>query len=59
MSSLVSALMYIDFKELNKQTLNNMYPIPIVEYLLDELIGSIYFSKIDQRLVITKSKLDQ
>ncbi|GJS26387.1 putative reverse transcriptase domain-containing protein [Tanacetum coccineum] len=40
-------LMCIDYRELNKLTINNRYPIPKVDDLSDQLQGSQYFSKID------------
>ncbi|XP_015074567.1 uncharacterized protein LOC107018569 [Solanum pennellii] len=39
----------VDYKDLNKFTVKNKFPIPIVEDLLDELGGSKIFSKIDLR----------
>jgi hypothetical protein len=39
--------MCIDFRELDKKTSKNRYPIPRIDELLDELHGAVYFTKID------------
>ncbi|GKG14212.1 hypothetical protein Tco_0353812, partial [Tanacetum coccineum] len=44
-----SLCMCIDYRELNKLTIKNRYPLPRIDYLFDQLQGSRYFSKIDLR----------
>ncbi|GJR61947.1 putative reverse transcriptase domain-containing protein [Tanacetum coccineum] len=39
--------MCIDYKELNKLTINNRYPLPRIDDLFDKLQGARHFSKID------------
>ncbi|KAI3818361.1 hypothetical protein L1987_12166 [Smallanthus sonchifolius] len=41
--------MCIDYRELNKLTIKNRYPLPRIDDLFDQLQGSICFSKIDLR----------
>ncbi|GJY73877.1 putative reverse transcriptase domain-containing protein [Tanacetum coccineum] len=41
--------MRIDYKELNKFTIKNRYPLPRINDLFNQLQGSQYFSKIDLR----------
>ncbi|GJT01597.1 putative reverse transcriptase domain-containing protein [Tanacetum coccineum] len=41
--------MCIDYRELNKLTVNNRYPLPRIDDLFDQLQGSSVYSKIDLR----------
>ncbi|GJX02517.1 putative reverse transcriptase domain-containing protein [Tanacetum coccineum] len=41
--------MCIDYRELNKLTVKNRYPLPRIDDLFDQLQGACYFSKIDLR----------
>ena len=45
----VSHQMCIDYRELNKLTVNNHYPFPRINDLFDQLEGASWFSKIDLR----------
>ncbi|KAI3708785.1 hypothetical protein L2E82_38236 [Cichorium intybus] len=44
-----SMRMCIDYRELNKITVKNKYPLPRIDDLFDQLQGASYFSKIDLR----------
>nr|GEY92415.1 retrotransposon protein, putative, Ty3-gypsy subclass [Tanacetum cinerariifolium] len=41
--------MCIDYRELNKLTVKNRYPLPMIDDIFDQLQGSQFFSKIDLR----------
>ena len=41
-----SMRLYIDYKELNKVTVRNKYPLPRIDDLFDQLQGACMFSKI-------------
>ena len=40
----------IDYRQLNKVKIRNRYPLPIIDDLMDQLVGARVFSKIDLRL---------
>lgn len=39
--------MCTDIKAINNITINYLYPIPWIEDMMDELVGAMYFNKID------------
>lgn len=44
-----STRLCVDYRQLNKVTVKNMYPLPRIDDLMDQLVGARVFSKIDLR----------
>ena len=42
-----SVRLYVDYRALNKVTINDTYPLPLIEECLDTLAGNQWFSKLD------------
>jgi len=45
-----SLRLYLDYRELNRVTVKNKYPLPCIDDLFDQLVGVAIFLKIDLRL---------
>jgi len=45
----VSMRLCMDYRQLNKVTIKNWYPLPRIDDLMDQLVGAKMFSKIDLR----------
>jgi len=45
----VTMRLCVDYRQLNKVKIKNKYPLPRIDYLMDQLVGASVLSKIDLR----------
>lgn len=48
----------VDYRGLKKQNIKDNYPIPLLEDLLDELVGAKFFSQLDLRAGFHQLRMD-
>jgi len=48
----------VDYRKLNALTVKNKFPMPIIEEILDELAGTIYFTKLDMKSGYHQVRMD-
>lgn len=42
---------FVDYRKLNSMTIKNQFPMPLIDDILDELAGAMYFTELDMKSV--------
>lgn len=53
-----SVLWCVDYRALNKVTVKDTYPLPLIEECLDTLAGNLWFSKLDANAAYWQIKVN-
>ena len=54
-----SLWMCVDYRALNKVTVKNKYPVPLIQDLFEKLSKAVYFTKLDLRSGYWQERIDE